>query len=48
LVFIDFTLLNQILWQGLDGLKGPVLSGTGFYIKRNSLYGDSMQKGNND
>lgn len=36
-----------ILWQGLDGLKGPVLSGTGFYIKRNSLYGDSMQKGCN-
>ncbi|KAG6759261.1 hypothetical protein POTOM_035733 [Populus tomentosa] len=34
-----------ILWQGLDGLKGPVLSGTGFYIKRNSLYGDSMLKG---
>ncbi|KAL9352973.1 hypothetical protein Peur_055653 [Populus x canadensis] len=36
-----------ILWQGLDGLKGPVLSGTGFYIKRNSLYGDSVQKGCN-
>lgn len=36
-----------ILWQGLDGLKGPVLSGTGFYIKRNSLYGDSMLKGCN-
>ncbi|CAK7327209.1 unnamed protein product [Dovyalis caffra] len=36
-----------ILWPGLDGLKGPVLSGTGFYIKRNSLYGDSIQKGYN-
>nr|KYP60780.1 Cellulose synthase-like protein G2 [Cajanus cajan] len=30
----------KVLWQGMDGLKGPVLSGTGFYIKRESLYGN--------
>ncbi|XP_027367287.1 cellulose synthase-like protein G2 [Abrus precatorius] len=29
----------KVLWQGMDGLKGPVLSGTGFYIRRESLYG---------
>ncbi|XP_028780663.1 cellulose synthase-like protein G2 [Neltuma alba] len=26
-----------VKWQGMDGLQGPVLSGTGFYIKRASL-----------
>ncbi|XP_047950683.1 cellulose synthase-like protein E1 [Salvia hispanica] len=26
-------------WDGLNGLRGPVLSGTGFYIKREALYG---------
>ncbi|KAL5851931.1 hypothetical protein ACOSQ3_007049 [Xanthoceras sorbifolium] len=26
-------------WQGMDGLTGPVLSGTGYYLKRESLYG---------
>ncbi|PIN10632.1 Cellulose synthase (UDP-forming) [Handroanthus impetiginosus] len=26
-------------WEGLDGLRGPILSGTGFYIKREALYG---------
>ncbi|XP_014510828.1 cellulose synthase-like protein G2 [Vigna radiata var. radiata] len=30
----------KVLWQGMDGLMGPVLSGTGFYIKRESLYGN--------
>ncbi|XP_031255717.1 cellulose synthase-like protein G1 [Pistacia vera] len=35
----------RILWYGLDGLKGPVLSGTNFYIKREALYGISLQKG---
>ncbi|XP_038986949.1 cellulose synthase-like protein G3 isoform X3 [Phoenix dactylifera] len=29
----------EIQWKGCDGLKGPILSGTGFYIKRNALYG---------
>ncbi|XVF38386.1 hypothetical protein REPUB_Repub20aG0097000 [Reevesia pubescens] len=36
-----------ILWPGLDGLKGPVLSGTNFYIKREALCGNSIQKGIN-
>ncbi|XP_044498449.1 cellulose synthase-like protein G2 [Mangifera indica] len=35
----------RICWQGLDGLQGPVLSGTNFYIKREALYGTSLQKG---
>ncbi|KAG4983757.1 hypothetical protein AAZX31_10G179000 [Glycine max] len=30
----------KVLWQGMDGLRGPVLSGTGFYMKRESLYGN--------
>ncbi|KAG9152052.1 hypothetical protein Leryth_025875 [Lithospermum erythrorhizon] len=28
----------EIMWPGLDGLGGPILSGTCFYIKRESLY----------
>lgn len=31
------------LWEGMDGLDGPVLSGTGFYMKRVALYGTSIQ-----
>ncbi|KAK7343998.1 hypothetical protein VNO77_13180 [Canavalia gladiata] len=30
----------KVMWQGMDGLKGPVLSGTGFYMRRESLYGN--------
>ncbi|RLN25474.1 hypothetical protein C2845_PM07G35890 [Panicum miliaceum] len=26
-------------WFGLDGLRGPLLSGTGFYVRRDALYG---------
>ncbi|PVH37443.1 hypothetical protein PAHAL_5G004100 [Panicum hallii] len=26
-------------WIGLDGLRGPLLSGTGFYVRRDALYG---------
>ncbi|CAJ1939154.1 unnamed protein product [Sphenostylis stenocarpa] len=37
--------LFTVLWQGMNGLKGPALSGTGFYIKRVSLYGNSTRKG---
>ncbi|KAF5466008.1 hypothetical protein F2P56_015967 [Juglans regia] len=33
--------LFSVPWQGLDGLQGPVLSGTGFYIKRVSLHGST-------
>lgn len=29
----------ELLWRGMDGLRGPCLSGTGFYIKRMALYG---------
>ncbi|XVF66534.1 hypothetical protein PTKIN_Ptkin10aG0044200 [Pterospermum kingtungense] len=33
-----------IAWPGLDGLRGPVLSGTNFYIKREALCSSSIQK----
>ncbi|KAK1661783.1 hypothetical protein QYE76_049942 [Lolium multiflorum] len=26
-------------WKGLDGLRGPILSGTGFCVKRDAVYG---------
>ncbi|KAH1087726.1 hypothetical protein GYH30_019015 [Glycine max] len=32
--------LFTLQWQGMDGLMGPVISGTGFYIKRVSLFGN--------
>nr|DAD19816.1 TPA_asm: hypothetical protein HUJ06_021279 [Nelumbo nucifera] len=35
-------------WRGADGLQGPILSGTGFYIRREALYGTSRQKTDND
>ncbi|KAI8010356.1 Cellulose synthase-like protein G2 [Camellia lanceoleosa] len=34
----------KILWQGMDGLEGPSLSGTCFYIKRKALYGSLMKE----
>ncbi|KAK0606789.1 hypothetical protein LWI29_004421 [Acer saccharum] len=34
-----------VTWYGLDGLRGPILSGTNFYMKRESLYNYSMHKG---
>ncbi|XP_058001137.1 cellulose synthase-like protein G2 [Hevea brasiliensis] len=36
----------EILWHGMDGLKGPVLSGSGFYMNRDSVCGNFIQKGN--
>ncbi|KAK3009863.1 hypothetical protein RJ639_011877 [Escallonia herrerae] len=36
----------KILWPGFDGLKGPCLSGTCFFIKRDALYRTSIQEGN--
>ncbi|KAK2647218.1 hypothetical protein Ddye_022413 [Dipteronia dyeriana] len=33
-----------IRWYGLDGLRGPVLSGTNFYMKRKSLYNYSIHE----
>ncbi|KAF4348123.1 hypothetical protein G4B88_008811 [Cannabis sativa] len=38
-------LTYSLRWQGMDGLDGPVLSGTGFFIKRVSLYGNYVQEG---
>ncbi|XWS39217.1 hypothetical protein CRYUN_Cryun18bG0031400 [Craigia yunnanensis] len=36
----------KIHWHGLDGLTGPVLSGTNFYMKREALLGSfSSQEG---
>ena len=35
----------QILWYGCDGLMGPILSGTGFYIKREALYSIDKERG---
>ncbi|XP_078169564.1 quillaic acid 3-O-glycosyltransferase CSL1-like isoform X1 [Carex rostrata] len=29
----------KTLWVGLDGLRGPILSGTNFFVKRRALYG---------
>ncbi|KAM0030539.1 putative cellulose synthase (UDP-forming) [Helianthus debilis subsp. tardiflorus] len=28
----------KTLWFGMDGIKGPCLSGTGYYLKREALY----------
>lgn len=36
--------LFVIRWPGIDGLQGPVLSGTGFYMKREALYGNLSEK----
>ncbi|OMO54776.1 Cellulose synthase [Corchorus capsularis] len=38
----------KIQWQGFDGLRGPVVSGTNFYMKREALLGNSIQDGNVD
>ncbi|XP_058200564.1 cellulose synthase-like protein G2 isoform X3 [Rhododendron vialii] len=32
-----------VLWQGMDGLQGPLVSGTGFYIKREALYANPIR-----
>ncbi|XP_004288455.1 PREDICTED: cellulose synthase-like protein G2 [Fragaria vesca subsp. vesca] len=37
-----------VLWQGFDGLQGPCVSGTGYYIKRLSLYGRSLKDDQKD
>ncbi|XP_028064875.1 cellulose synthase-like protein G2 [Camellia sinensis] len=36
--------LFTILWKGMDGLEGPCLSGTCFYIKRKALYGSLIKE----
>ena len=40
-----FFRMFQLMWPGLDGLDGPVLSGTGFVIKRIALYGSFVKEG---
>ena len=37
--WLDCAIYYQVWWNGCDGLNGPLLSGTGFYIKREALYG---------
>ncbi|KAL7197439.1 hypothetical protein ACSBR2_020056 [Camellia fascicularis] len=32
-------------WQGMDGLRGPLFTGTGYYLKRKALYGTPNQEG---
>ncbi|CAL8989911.1 unnamed protein product [Prunus brigantina] len=32
-------------WQGFDGVGGPCVSGTGYYIKRLSLCSNSIHEG---
>ncbi|EES04292.1 hypothetical protein SORBI_3003G442500 [Sorghum bicolor] len=35
-------------WFGLDGVRGPFLSGTGFYVRRDALYGATPPPGSTD
>ncbi|XP_042058221.1 cellulose synthase-like protein G2 [Salvia splendens] len=35
-------------WEGLDGLNGPILSGSGFYMKREALYRSQQLEKNVD
>ncbi|CAN6201400.1 unnamed protein product [Urochloa humidicola] len=35
----DLRYIFATRWFGLDGLRGPILSGTGFYARRDALYG---------
>lgn len=37
--------ISQVYWPGADGLQGPVISGTNFYINRKALYGFSIYNG---
>lgn len=34
----------QVRWPGMDGIQGPMLSGTCFYMKREALYRNFSQK----
>ncbi|KAI8566400.1 hypothetical protein RHMOL_Rhmol02G0037100 [Rhododendron molle] len=33
----------KVLWKGMDGLQGPCVSGSGFYIKREALYANPIK-----
>jgi len=39
---------DQTRWFGLDGVRGPLLSGTGFYVRRDALYGATPPPGSTD
>ncbi|PIA45291.1 hypothetical protein AQUCO_01700672v1 [Aquilegia coerulea] len=34
----------EVQWYGMDGLRGPLLSGTGFYLKRDALFRSPAQQ----
>ncbi|KAA8527735.1 hypothetical protein F0562_035396 [Nyssa sinensis] len=34
----------KTMWQGMDGLRGPGLTGTGYYLKKTTLYGSFNQE----
>ncbi|XP_059632394.1 cellulose synthase-like protein G2 [Cornus florida] len=38
-------LVYMMMWHGMDGLRGPIVSGTCLYIKRKALYGSDKQNG---
>ncbi|KAI7980356.1 Cellulose synthase-like protein G2 [Camellia lanceoleosa] len=35
----------KMKWQGMDGLRGPLFTGTGYYLKRKALYETPNQEG---
>lgn len=39
LIFVHGPDRLQTRWKGLDGLRGPILSGTGFCARRDAVYG---------
>ncbi|KAF7149872.1 hypothetical protein RHSIM_Rhsim02G0034700 [Rhododendron simsii] len=39
----QFRYAFKVLFQGMDGLQGPIVSGTGFYIKREALYANPIK-----
>lgn len=41
---VNFHYCLQLKWPGIDGLGGPMLSGTCFYIKRKALYGSGLEE----
>ncbi|OEL13577.1 hypothetical protein BAE44_0025405, partial [Dichanthelium oligosanthes] len=40
--------VRQTRWFGQDGLRGPILSGTGFYVRRDALYGATPAGGHTE
>ncbi|KAL7220187.1 hypothetical protein ACSBR2_013115 [Camellia fascicularis] len=34
----------KTMWQGMDGFRGPACSGTGYYLKRKTLFGSPNHK----